>query len=378
MPIATTYTISNTNGTLSFDIKVGKTNTQNSDLTFYGYGSTGWGKEVDQNFYRLLENFACIEHTAAPTATPSTKDTLGGIIGRGINKPIIGQNWYNLTTHELYVCKDPVTNAWTHIISEAFADDTYLQISVAAGTGPTGFVKNSGNTSTSPMTGPLYLSGPPTEANGAATKGYTDSSITTLTNTVTGNYVHKAGDNMTGDLFVGTTAGSYTQLSNGFLELGKINGTAYTPCIDFHSSGGTTDYDSRIIASGGNVNVVGQGVLELIGFVTSDGRDPTMPYQFTTKSWVDIQVNNAVLTASANANNYLPKAGGTMTGAITMSNNSITGLPSPSTGSGAVSLDFANSKYYAPAGTAGASHQIHYSTLAPSGPGLDGDIWIKY
>lgn len=47
--------------------------------------------------------------------------------------------------------------------------------------------------------------------------------------------------------------------ANGSIELGKL-GVSTTPFIDFHSGATTTDYDSRIIASGGN-GTSGQGTL---------------------------------------------------------------------------------------------------------------------
>ena len=133
MPISATYTINNTDGTLHFDIKPGQSNgphdnISQSDLTFYGYGRTGWGQEVDQNFYRLLENFACRELTPSPTATPATKATLGGILG--FNKPIIGQHWFNTTTNEMFV-RSGLGN-WSHLVSETYSDTKYLQIAVAS------------------------------------------------------------------------------------------------------------------------------------------------------------------------------------------------------------------------------------------------------
>lgn len=45
------------------------------------------------------------------------------------------------------------------------------------------------------------------------------------------------------------------------IEFGNVNGVATTPYIDFHSSGGNTDYDARIIASAGNTTVTGLGSL---------------------------------------------------------------------------------------------------------------------
>jgi hypothetical protein len=51
---------------------------------------------------------------------------------------------------------------------------------------------------------------------------------------------------------------------NGNLEIGRIDGNASTPYIDFHSGATAVDYDARIIASGGT-GTTGQGVLTVNG-----------------------------------------------------------------------------------------------------------------
>jgi hypothetical protein len=61
------------------------------------------------------------------------------------------------------------------------------------------------------------------------------------------------GGTLTGGLVITTTA-------NASIELGRIDGTASTPFIDFHSGATATDYDSRIIANGGN-GTAGNGSL---------------------------------------------------------------------------------------------------------------------
>ncbi|MBI3889750.1 hypothetical protein HY312_04240 [Candidatus Saccharibacteria bacterium] len=48
--------------------------------------------------------------------------------------------------------------------------------------------------------------------------------------------------------------------TNHGIEIGRTNGNASTPYIDFHSGATATDYDARLLASGGN-GAVGQGVL---------------------------------------------------------------------------------------------------------------------
>jgi hypothetical protein len=68
--------------------------------------------------------------------------------------------------------------------------------------------------------------------------------------------VNKSGDKMTGPLVIapaGTAA----------IEIGRVDGVASNPFIDFHSGAIAVDYDSRIVASGGN-GVAGGGTLNLI------------------------------------------------------------------------------------------------------------------
>jgi Chaperone of endosialidase len=60
----------------------------------------------------------------------------------------------------------------------------------------TGYVDVSGDT----MTGPLILSGAPTDPNGAATKDYVDDGLEAAANAVADTYVVRAGDTMTGPL----------------------------------------------------------------------------------------------------------------------------------------------------------------------------------
>ena len=47
------------------------------------------------------------------------------------------------------------------------------------------------------------------------------------------------------------------------IEIGRIDGTSSTPCIDFHSGATATDFDARIIANGGN-GTSGQGNLTIV------------------------------------------------------------------------------------------------------------------
>lgn len=76
-----------------------------------------------------------------------------------------------------------------------------------------------------------------------------------------------------GASFAATTTFNSALVSNsGNFEIGRVDGTASTPFIDFHSGATATDYDARIIASGGNGSN-GQGALGItaIGGVSIAG-----------------------------------------------------------------------------------------------------------
>jgi hypothetical protein len=163
----------------------------------------------------------------------------------------------------------------------------------------------------------------------------------------------------------------------GTIEMGRMDGTAIQSWIDFHSSGGNIDYDTRIRSTGGNAGVAGLGTLELIGVIIDDGRAPTNANQLVHKSWVDTQINNAVSSSTgAAAALYVHKAGDYMTGLLNMNGNRVANVPYPSAAADAIPLNYAQAVFYAPAGW-GAAHSIHYSSGGPGG-GAEGDIWIRF
>ena len=128
--MTTFYNIKRTDGSTAFTIQPSTVNgasqlpgaiQRSTDLTFYGSGSIEWGKEFNENFLRLLENFSCPalqtgESLPAylggvgfntdydfPTHGPCPQDELqldGGVVGsgNGINSPAVGQMWFNTRT----------------------------------------------------------------------------------------------------------------------------------------------------------------------------------------------------------------------------------------------------------------------------------------
>lgn len=94
------------------------------------------------------------------------------------------------------------------------------------------------------------------------TSGLTVSSGTTTTGT-TNTGALTANGAITGQVS-GVTVIAMSNDANGSIELGKVNGTGTTPFIDFHAGATATDYDFRLIASGGTGST-GGGTLELVG-----------------------------------------------------------------------------------------------------------------
>ena len=112
------YKLNKTDGSLLLDLIDGVKNTSATDITLIGRNSTGFGESVNENFIKILENFAS---TAAP-ATPlegqlwfdTTTDTLRVYNGTDFkaaggayvqtSQPAMaeGDFWYNTTNKQMY------------------------------------------------------------------------------------------------------------------------------------------------------------------------------------------------------------------------------------------------------------------------------------
>lgn len=86
----------------------------------------------------------------------------------------------------------------------------------------------------------------------------------------------------------GTLSGNFAVITTGntSFEIGRLDGVASAPYMDFHSGATAIDFDSRIIATGGN-GTNGQGDLTLTGYILNDGRTPTKPNELISKWWID-------------------------------------------------------------------------------------------
>ena len=252
-----------------------------TSLTLFGRGHRSFGEAHQNNFYHLLENFASY---TAPTS------------------PVVGQLWFDKSEgkNRLTVCTDALSQTWVGVADNA--------------TQP-GFVAP-----LSPVQGQLWFD---LGANmlkvydGSIWVSLADQANQTLITTINqsivdavANRVIKTGDTLSGihqwteiDSAQTSTLGYSTWISGGKIELGNTS-VAASPYLDFHSSGNSNDYDSRIIASGGSST--GTGSLTVVGNLFLD-KNPTQALQAATKQYVD----SADLTK-------VNKSGDVMTGQLTV------------------------------------------------------------
>lgn len=115
----------------------------------------------------------------------------------------------------------------------------------------------------------------------------------------------------------------------------------------------------------------------MAGDIDMDGRkitglvDPVADGDAARKRYVDTTVTAAAENAETNAKNAsLPKAGGTMTGDISMGGNAVKGLKAPSSGSDAATKDYVDGKraaYTAVLGTGWTGSGPYTQTVAVAG-----------
>lgn len=98
-----------------------------TDLTLYGNGAPDWGERFNENFYRLLENFACPEKIGVSPPEPQTEAPAELGSGYGINNPIRGQLWYNTTDQSMYVYTGSGWATMSGAGASTIADVTGLQ-----------------------------------------------------------------------------------------------------------------------------------------------------------------------------------------------------------------------------------------------------------
>jgi hypothetical protein len=222
--MASVYQIKFTDGVQTITIQPGTLNgpggvLSTTDLQLYGQGTLNWGAGVDQNQLRLTENFA-VEQSAP--GIPQNEGDIG-VTGAGINNPIPGQQWFNLTDNSMYVWDGTL---WTLVggvftdtvapVSPAIGDLWYdtnapAQLKVYNGASFVSVAERylllDGGSMTSgadiTLSGGgeiLGLPAAPSGSTAAASKQYVDDQIAILSGVATLDFVDVAGDTMTGNL----------------------------------------------------------------------------------------------------------------------------------------------------------------------------------
>ena len=141
------------------------------------------------------------------------------------------------------------------------------------------------------------------DATGATKTILTQTSPTLNSPTLTGTVTATSATTNVGALNAvigGATVLQTGNDANGSIELGKTNGTATTPFVDFHANATPTDFDIRLIASAGGASA-GQGTLAInagnlnfVGFTTAStvgvaGGASALPA--TPLGYIVIQIN---------------------------------------------------------------------------------------
>jgi hypothetical protein len=150
-----------------------------------------------------------------------------------------GDIWYNTVSNKLKSLLTTVVELVTTGVANTF---TALQTFAA------GLTVSSGNLTATAVTSNLGVTN-------------TGNLGVTGTTTLTGNTTIKGS--ITGQVS-GVTVIEMSNDANGSIELGKVNGTATVPFIDFHAGSTATDYDVRIQTTVGT-GTTGQGTLVVTG-----------------------------------------------------------------------------------------------------------------
>lgn len=163
-------------------------------------------------------------------------------------------------------------------------------------------------------------------------KTWSDWTYFTTQDDITGNYLPLAGGTMTGkinvqdellDTFTGLSKGNYTTIINENSDLNDVK----TNCINFYPTIIATSEESKnfpIKSSGFLVSLCRDNLtyIRQIYYVTLYNDIYTRIYNSTSNSWSAWEKIATTAEINNSLSGYLPLTGGTMSGNITMSNNS--------------------------------------------------------
>ena len=300
------YIIDNTDGTIritvqpkTYDGVDGIKST--TDLTYFGNSTLDWGERVNENFLRLLENFATEE---GDPETPKTSEQIGRDY-YGVNKPIIGQLWYNKTKESLYTYNG-TSEGWVRAtFPQTYLDNRYFRRDGGEVYTRTESEARYVNITGDAMTGFLTLHAKPTQDLHAATKEYVDDEIeAAITGGASGLFVNVSGDTMTGFLtlhanptnnlhavtkqyvdgnFLSLTGGTMTGAITMTAAITAAGHLATKQYVDDRTNFNIGDYYTRGEAEARYVNISGD---TMTGFLTLHA-NPTNNLHAATKQYVD-------------------------------------------------------------------------------------------
>lgn len=353
--MAAVYQIKRTDGVQTITIQPGTLNgpggvLSDTDLLLYGQGTIAWGAGIDQNLLRIIENFACPEHSTL-AGQPADETDLG-ISGAGINNPIVGQQWFNTDTGKITVLTEvsPSTFEWVSISSvEAEAtpptnpilgtlwyDPGVPQLKVWDGAAFTSVADRYLELAGGTMTGNIAMGSneviglPATpSATGAASKEYVDAEITTLSNQATIDFVNVTGDTMSGNLEITNNTDPTLTLNslsdaNSYVVLQDTGENRADFVLDLPSD------DVKLRRLNGGVTVINEIVFKATHIETTStangkirtpatvGGDNTST--LTTKGYVDTEISTAVANS---ATIYASLASGNVAGDIAVTGGKI-------------------------------------------------------
>ena len=227
-----------------------------------------------------------------------------------------------------------------HATRKGYVDSRINSLSSTVGDSSGGFVKVEGSTMTGPLTLNTLIQTLPLHAT---SKGYVDTKVSDLDTAIgtnlSNNFLAKAGGTMSGAINMG---------SNKITSLGApvvATDAANKDYVDTKVGTGTTGYATTTYVNNQDaLNVLKKGDT-MTGPLLLDSLTQTLPLHATSKSYVDTKVSDLDTAIGTNlSNNFLAKAGGTMSGAINMGSNKITSLGAPEGDTDAATKKYVDSK----------------------------------
>lgn len=225
-----------------------------------------------------------------------------------------------ITSAELGYLDGVTSNIQTQLNEKANSNHTHSYLPLSGGT----------------MTGSINLGtnriinlATPTSSSDAVNKSYVDTQLNSKQNIITGAASTVTTNGLTGNrVVVSTTEGKIGISSVTSTELGYLNGV---------TSSIQTQLNNKLSLSGGTLT----GDINLGTHKITNLGTPTSNNDAATKSYVDTAVANV---SGGVSGAYLPLTGGTMSGEISMGNNKITNISTPTQNTDAVNKQYVDTQ----------------------------------